>query len=71
MAIRLIVTGTDADGRSHVVSDGSAGSLPAFAELWLSEGGDPLRSAATEGGPQTASCSAVRGTPGATGADDP
>ena len=52
MAIRRIVTGTDSDGCSYVMSDGAAGSVPAFAELWLTEGGDPLRGAATaEGAP--------------------
>ena len=49
MAVRRIVTGTDADGRSYLVSDGVTTGVPGFDELWLSEGGNPLRSAA--GGP--------------------
>jgi mannose-6-phosphate isomerase-like protein (cupin superfamily) len=51
MGIRRIVTGTDASGRSHVVSDGVPSNVVGFDELWQSAGGDPLASAAAAGGP--------------------
>ena len=51
MGIRRIVTGTDASGRSHVVSDGASSNVVGFDELWQSCGSDPLESAAAAGGP--------------------
>ena len=51
MPIRRIVTGTDAAGRSYVVSDGAASEVTGFDELWLSEGSDPLANAASASGP--------------------
>jgi mannose-6-phosphate isomerase-like protein (cupin superfamily) len=52
MGIRRIVTGTDESGRSYVVSDGAAGSVAGFDELWQSAGGvDPLAPAPSAGGP--------------------
>jgi len=49
--MRRIVTGTDESGRSFLVSDGAVSSVAGFDELWLSEGRDPLTSAASAGGP--------------------
>jgi naringenin degradation protein FdeH len=51
MAIRRIVTGTDERGQSFLVSDGSPSSVAGFDELWLAEGGDPLATVASAGGP--------------------
>jgi mannose-6-phosphate isomerase-like protein (cupin superfamily) len=50
MGIRRIVTGTDEGGRSYLVSDGVAGSVAGFDELWQSAGGDPLAPAPSAGG---------------------
>jgi mannose-6-phosphate isomerase-like protein (cupin superfamily) len=51
VAVRRIVTGTDAEGRSCLVSEGQAPGAGGFHELWLSTGGDPLAGQAGAPGP--------------------
>ena len=48
MTIRRIVTGTDAEGRSCIESDGPASDIPGFAELW--PGGPGVRLEPEPGG---------------------
>jgi quercetin dioxygenase-like cupin family protein len=62
VAIRRIVTGTDATGRSFVVSDGPASDVPGFDELWQSRGGDPLTGVPATGGPPSSLEPAAGGT---------
>jgi mannose-6-phosphate isomerase-like protein (cupin superfamily) len=51
MGIRRIVTGSDAQGRSYVASDGAPPGAAGYGELWLAGGGDPLAPAPSAGGP--------------------
>ncbi len=62
MSTRRVVTGTDASGRSCVVSDGAASATPGFAELWVGCAADPLEAAPASGEPW----SSVEPPPGAT-----
>ena len=48
---RRVVTGTDAAGRSQIVSDGAASETPGFAELWVGSARDPLEPEPTRGEP--------------------